>query len=57
MKVGDHVRNRDIKTCFENVTFQIKDVFTIKKVKNALTWTYVIEDLNGAEIFGTFYKK
>ena len=57
MKVGDHVRNRDIKTCFENVTFQIKDVFTIKKVKNALTWTYVIEDLNGAELFGTFYKK
>ena len=27
------------------------------KVKNTIPWIYVISDLNGAEIFGTFYKK
>ena len=29
----------------------------IKKVKNTVSWTYVINDLNGEEIVGTFYKK
>ena len=29
----------------------------IKKIKNTLPWTYVIDDLNGEEITGTFYKK
>ena len=26
-------------------------------MKNAVPWTYVISDLNGEEIFGTFYEK
>ena len=29
----------------------------IKKVKNAVPWTYVVSDLNGGEIAGTFYVK
>ena len=29
----------------------------IKKVKNTVPWTYVINDLNGEEIVGTFYEK
>ena len=29
----------------------------IKKVKNIVLWTYVISELNGEEIVGTFYKK
>ena len=29
----------------------------IKKVKNTLTWTYVINGLNGEKTFGTFYEK
>ena len=29
----------------------------IQKVKNTVPWTYVISDLNGQEIVGTFYKK
>ena len=33
-----------------------EEVFVIKKVKNAVSWTYVINDLDGAEIIGTFYK-
>ena len=34
-----------------------EDVFVIKKVKNTIPWTYVINDLNGQEIIGTFYEK
>ena len=26
-------------------------------MKNTVPWTYVISDLNGEEIFGTFYEK
>ena len=29
----------------------------IKKIKNTVPWTYVINDLNGEEIIGTFYEK
>ena len=29
----------------------------ISKVKNNMPWTYVINDLNGEEIEGTFYEK
>ena len=29
----------------------------IKKVKNTVTWTYVINDLNEEEIVGTFCEK
>ena len=28
--------------------------FVIKTVNNTIPWTYVISDLNGEEIFGTF---
>ena len=29
----------------------------IKKGKNTVSWTYVINDLNGEEIIGAFYEK
>ena len=29
----------------------------IKKIKNTVPWTYVIDDLNGEEITETFYEK
>ena len=29
----------------------------LKKIKNTVPWTYVINDLNGKEIAGTFYEK
>ena len=29
----------------------------IKEVKNTVPWTYVISDLNGEKIIGTFYEK
>ena len=34
-----------------------EEVFVIKKVKNTVPWTYVINDLNGEVIIGTFYEK
>ena len=32
-------------------------VFVINKIKNTVPQTYVINDLNGEEIIGTFYEK
>ena len=34
-----------------------EEVFKIKRVKNTVPWTYVIEDFNGEEIFGMYYEK
>ena len=31
--------------------------FFIMKVKNTVLWTYVIRDLKGEELAGTFYEK
>ena len=35
----------------------MRKFFAIKKVKNTVSWTYVIDDLNGEEIIETFYEK
>ena len=29
----------------------------IRKVKNTVPWAYIINDINGEEIIGTFYEK
>ena len=34
-----------------------KEVIVIKKVKNTVSWTYVISDLKGEKIVWMFYKK
>ena len=34
-----------------------EEVFVIKKVENAVPWTYIISDLNGEETVGAFYKE
>ena len=58
-KVGDHVRISKYKNIFVKgyTPNCCEEVFVIKKVKNTVPWTYVINDLNGEEIFGTFYEK
>ena len=58
-KVGDNVRISKYKSIFsKGYTPNWSDkLFVIKKVKNTATWTYVINDLNGDEITGTFYEK
>ena len=58
-KVGDHVAISKYKTIFvKGYTANFsEEVFVIKKVENTVRWTYVINDLNGDEIIGTFYEK
>ena len=34
-----------------------EEAFVIKKVKNTVQWTYLISDLKGEEIVGTFLQK
>ena len=58
-KVGDHVRISKYKNIFAKGYSPnwSEDVFVIYKIKNAVPWTYVINDLNGVEISGSFYEK
>ena len=58
-KVGDLVRISKYKNIFAKgyMPNWSEEVFVIKKVKNTVPWTYVINDLNGEEITGTFYEK
>ena len=48
-----------IKIFLQNPMFQnqSEEIFVIRKVKNTVPWTYVITDLNGEEIVGSFYEK
>ena len=34
-----------------------EEVFVVSKIKNTAPWTFIIHDLNGEEIVGTFYEK
>ena len=58
-KVGDYVRNSKYKNIFAKgyMPNWSEEVFIINKTKNTVPWTYVINDLNGEEIIGTFYEK
>ena len=58
-KVGDCVRISKYKNIFAKgyTPNWSEEVFVIKKVKNTVPWTYVINDLNVEEITGTFYEK
>ena len=57
--IGDHVRTPKYKNIFAKgyTPNWSEDVFVIKKVKNTVPWTYIINDLSGEEIIGTFYEK
>ena len=51
-KVGHHVRISKYKNIFAKgyTPDWSEETFVIKKVKNAVSWTYVINDLIGEEI-------
>ena len=57
-KVGDHVRISKYKNIFAKgyTPNWSEEVFVINKIKNAIPWTYVVNDLNGEEIIGSFYE-
>ena len=58
-KVGDYVRISKYKNIFAKgyTPNWPEEIFMINKIKNTVPWTYVINDLNGEEIIGTFYEK
>ena len=58
-KVGDHVRISKYKNIFAKgyTPNWSEEAFVIRKVQNTVPWTYVINDLNGEEIIGTFYEQ
>ena len=58
-KVGDFVRISKYKNIFVKgyMPNWSEEVFVTSKIKNTVKWTYVINDINGEEIIGPFYKK
>ena len=58
-EVNDHKRISKYKNIFPKgyTPNWSEEVFVIKKVKNTVPWTYIINDLKGEEIIGTFYEK
>ena len=58
-KVGDHVRISKFKDVFAKryTPNWSEEIFDVEKIKNTVSWTYVISDLNGEEIVGSFYEK
>ena len=58
-KVSDRIRISKYKNIFAKgyTANWWEEVFVISKVKNTVPWTYVISNLNGEPITGTFYEK
>ena len=58
-QVGDRVRISKYKNIFTKwyTPSWSEEDFVIKKAKNTAPCTYVVNDLNGEEIIGTFYEK
>ena len=58
-KAGDHVRISKYKNIFAKgyTPNWSEEDFVVSKIKNTVTWTYFINDLDGEEITGSFYKK
>ena len=57
--VGDHVRISKYKNIFAKEYTQncSEEVFVVSKINNTVPWTYLISDLNGGKIAGSFYEK
>ena len=58
-KVSDHVRISKYKNIFAKgyAPNWSEEIFISSKIKNTVPWTYVISDLNGEEIKGSFFEK
>ena len=57
-KVGDRVRISEYKNIFAKgyIRNWSEEIFVIKKIKNTVQSTYILNDLNDEEIIGTFYE-
>ena len=58
-KVNDHIRISKYKNIFAKgyVPNWSEEVFIVNEIKNTVSWTYTINDLNCEKITGTFYEK
>ena len=58
-KVGDYKRIFKYKNIFAKgyMPNWSEEIFVVSKIKNTVPQTYIINDLNGEEIIGTFYVK
>ena len=58
-KIGNYVRISKYKNIFSKgyTPNWSEEVFFIKEIKNTVPYTYIINDLNGEQIIGTFYEK
>ena len=59
LKLGDHVRISKYKSIFakDYTPNRSEEIFVIKKTTNTVPSAYVISDLNGEEIEGSFHGK
>ena len=58
-KISDHVRVSKFKNIVAKgyAPNRSEEIFFIKKTKNTVPWAYIISELNGEEIVGSFYEK
>ena len=58
-KIGENVRISKYKSIFAKgyIPNWSEEVFDVNKIQNTVPWTYLINDLNGEEIKGSFYEK
>ena len=58
-KVSDHVQISRYKNIFTKgyTPNWSEEVFIFNKVQSTVPWTYLINNLNGEEIKGSFYEK
>ena len=58
-KIGDYPRISKYKNIFSKgyLTDWSEEIFIINKVKNIVPWTYLINDLKGEKIKGSFHGK
>ena len=58
-KTGDHVRISKYKDIFAKgyTPNWSEEVFIVSKINNTVPWAYVISDMNGEDITGSFYEK
>ena len=58
-KIDDHVRISKYKNIFFKgyTPNKSEEVFVVNKIQKTVPWTYLINDLSGEEIKGSFYEK
>ena len=58
-KVGDFVRISNYKNIFAKgyTPNWSEEIFIVNEIENTVPWTYVINDLDGEVIAGSFYEK